>query len=393
MKITRRCENWLLSYRDYILPRTDAPESFVFWSGMFTIAAVLRRRVRFPKKILGLWDCYPHMYLMFVGPPGMRKTTAIDHGAMELLKMVDGLKEGPTFFTKEAILEKMQQSEDNSIYMPVGEFSDIFQKSGRDRAGMYEFSTRMYDGNLTLESSTKGSGSVFLEKPCINFFSATTPGWITDHMPEGVISGGFASRCIWIYEEKLRQNKMFFDDIHIDTELETNLLLDLLAISKLEGEFTWSEDGKQAMKEWEILEPPTNIATNDKLSGYVNRRKMHTLKMAMIHSVTTKNELVITKQDWDLATYAIGTVELNLHKCFGGVGKNPFTMELQRIIGYVRNQNFLTNKPVLLSDVLKAFEHAARPRELKDIIDFAVDSKQLKHMGSDDGILLAVPEL
>ena len=77
MTSVRRCDNWLLAYRDYILPRTDAPESFVFWSGVFAISSVLRRRVKFPKRILGLWDCYPHMYLMFVGPPGMRKTTAI----------------------------------------------------------------------------------------------------------------------------------------------------------------------------------------------------------------------------------------------------------------------------------------------------------------------------
>ena len=385
MTSVRRCDNWLLAYRDYILPRTDAPESFVFWSGVFAISSVLRRRVKFPKRILGLWDCYPHMYLMFVGPPGMRKTTAIEHGTLPLLAQTDGLKEGPTFFTKEAVLEKMQQTADNSIYMVVGEFSDIFQKAGKDRSSVYEFFTRMYDGMATLDSATKTQGNVLLVKPSINFVSATTPGWITDNMPEGVISGGFASRCIWVYAEQLRINKMFFDDIETNLDLENDLLLDLLAISKLEGEFTWSDDGKAAMKDWETQDTPQFLKNNDKLGGYINRRRMHTLKLAMLHSVMEKNELVIEKRDWDFATHAISTIEPDLPKIFGGVGKNPFTSEIEKIVAYVRNMNFFSKEAVPLDEILRAFAHSARPRELRDLIDYAVDSKQIIHVEAKMG--------
>ena len=388
----RRCDNWLLSYRDYLLPRTDAPESFVFWSGLFTIASSLRRQVFFPKKYLGTWECYPHMYLMFVGPPGMRKTTTIDGGSRPLLKQVDGLKEGPDFFTKEAIIEKMQQSSDCSLYLACDELSNVFQKSEKNRGGMYEFLTSMYDGKETIESATKSSGTAFLEKPTLNFFSATTPGWISDNMPEGVITGGFASRCVWIYEDKLRINKMFFDDVPEDIKLEDDILLDLLHISQLTGEFTWSDDGKAAMKAWETTEPPQFILTNDKLGGYVNRRKMLTLKLAMLNSVMEKDELVITAHDWEFATNAIATIEPNLPKIFGGVGKNRYSTEVDKIVAFVRNMNFYTKQEVPLDEVLRTFQHSAEPRTLKDLIDFAVDSKMLCHAQKGSDHLFWVPE-
>lgn len=395
MTYKRRCDNWLLTYRDYILPRTDAPESFVFWSGIYTISSALRRRVWIPKDILGVWSCYPHMYLMFVGPPGVRKTTTIDNGARPLLKQVEGLKEGPDFFTKEVVLERMQQSTDSAIFMSIDEFSSVFQKAGKDRAGVYEFFTAMYDSKVQLESATKSHGTAFLENPCINFFSATTPGWIVDYMPESVINGGFASRCIWVYEDKPRINKMFFDDVTGPfLDMEADLLLDLIHISKnLAGPFKWaSKQDRDFCEEWTLKDPPLELQKNDKLGGYLNRRKMHVAKLAMIHSVLEKDELLLTQRDWEFGVNAIEGIEINLPKIFGGVGKNRYTTEIDKIVSYVKNMNFYTNEAVMLDDILRTFMHSAEPRALKDIIDFAVDSKMLRHRAFQDSYQFWVPE-
>lgn len=376
---TRRCKNWLQSYRDYILPRTDAPESFVFWSGLFTIAATLRRRVMFPKKILGLWECYPHMYLIFVGPAGIRKTTAIDSGAKPLLSMVDGVNMGPGFFTKEAILEKMQRSSEASIVLAIDELSSVLQKAGKEGSrAVFEFFTSMYDSPKVLESATKSSGTVFLEKPSMSFFSATTPVWITNNMPEDVINGGFASRCYWVYADAPRIRKMFFDDVELDQELEKNLLLDLLEISNLEGEFNWTPEARDFCKKWELQDPPHALAKNDKLGGYLNRRNMLTLKLAMLHSVMRSNDLIVDVEDFEFGIWAIESIEPNLEKIFGGVGKNKYTTEIDRIVAFVRGMNFYTKNVVPRSEILANFKHSAEPRILNDLLKFALDSKQLK---------------
>lgn len=390
----RRCKNWFQSYRDYILPRTDAPESFIFWSGIFAISSCLRRRVYVGKKNLGLWTCYPHMYLMFVGPPGMRKTTALDHGARELLTQMPMLTEGPDMFTKEAILEEMQNSGDGSAFLTVGEFSTIFQKAGKDRAGIYEFFTEMYDMKAKLSARTKASGDVFIEKPVLNFFSATTLGWITDNMPEGVISGGFASRCIWVYEESLRIKQHLFDDVQGNfREIEKDLLVDLMRIASLEGEFDIDDEAKELIRQYENTEVPLFLAKNDKLGGYLNRRFMHILKLSMYHSVATKDELLITAEDWNWALEILSTIEPNLEKIFKGVGKNPYTTEIDKIVAYVKMMNITTAEVVPMSEVLAQFQHVAEPRILKDILEFAVSSKKLWYKEMNGEYHFAIPEL
>ena len=391
----RRCANWFQTYRDYILPRTDAPESFIFWSGIFAISSCLRRRVYVPKKYLGLWKCYPHMYLMLVGPPGMRKTTALDHGARELLSQMPNLHEGPDFFTKEAILEEQQNSGDGSIFLVVGEFSNIFQKSGKDRAGMYEFLTDSYDMKSKLSARTKASGNVFVENPVLNFASATTPGWIADNMPENVITGGYASRAIWVYEDQPRTKKSLFDDITGNFEgLERDLLADMMRISQLEGEFSISEEALELIREFEVQDAPMFLVKNDKLGGYVNRRFMHHLKMAMIHSVAEKDDLVITKDDWIWAMNTISSIEPNLERIFKNVGKNPYTSEIDKIVAYVKMMNISTGNVVDMADILNQFQHVAEPRIMKDIIEFGVMSKKL--WMKDNGMQqysFAIPEL
>jgi len=379
MTYKRKCDNWILSYRDYILPRTDAPESYVFWSGIFALSAAIRRRVWIPKKYLGVWSCYPYLYLMFVGPPGTRKTTSIDSGTLVLLNQTEGVNVGADAFTKEGVIESMQKVSDSSVAIVLGEFSDAMQKAGKDRSGMYEFLTSLFDGKANYSTLTKTQGSNFLVKPCINFFSATTPGWIKDHMPESVITGGFASRVIFVYEEEPRIKKMFFDDVEGPfAQLEEDLLEDLRYIAKeITGEFTFSDDGLKAAREWSEQDPPQRLASNDKLAGYLNRKKTHVAKLAQLHSIATKNELVITAEDWTRAVKAIETTEPGLEKIFAGVGKNPFTMEIEKMVAYVRSMNFFTNKKVPRHEIIRNFMHSAEPRKLNDLLQYAVDSKML----------------
>lgn len=381
MTSTRRCENWLQTYRDYILPRTDAPESFVRWSGIFALAAALRRRVWISKSDLGLWDCYPYIYLMFVGPPGFRKTTTIEKGADVLLRQVPELEQftGPEFFTKEAILEKLSTSSEASMHLIVGEFSDVFQRAGKDRAGVYEFLTSMFDGKAQISNITKSAGSLFLEKPCLNFFTATTPGWIKENMPEGMISGGFASRMIFVHENRPRIRQTFFRDVQGDfLGMERDLLADLMHISsQLAGPFTIPKDSYDFMDMWTRDE--TNYKfRNEKMAGYMQRKFTLISKVAMIYSVATKDDLVLTIDDWKAGINMIESNEAGMEELFGGMGKNRYAVDVQNIISYVVGMSTFTAEPVTYAMILNNFQATAEPRILKDLISLAVDMRALR---------------
>lgn len=385
---TRRCANWLETYRHYILPRTDAPESFVQWSGIFTIASALRRRVWIPKSDLGLWDCYPYIYLLFVGPAGFRKTTCISKGASVLLDQVPELEafRSPDVFTKEAIIEEMSKGNEASMNLIVGEFSDIFSKAGKDRGSMYEFFTSMFDDKVRLSSMTKSSGSVFLERPCLNFFSATTPEWIEENMPEAVIGGGFASRIIFVHENKPRLKKSMFRDVQPLPDsgytnfqsMERDLLVDLIHIStNLAGAFTIPVDSYNWIDDWSA-DPANTTTDNPKLAGYMQRKFTMVCKLAMIHSASLRDDLTITIQDWKYAIGMMESTEGGLEQIFGGVGKNKYSVDIKNIIGYVVNMFTFTGKPVKYADLLTNFQSAAEPRVLNELITFAVESHALK---------------
>ena len=78
--MARECENWLQTFQQWTMPRSEAPESFIFWTGLYTLAATVRRHIKVPKGLLGSWDAVPNLYILFIAPPGRaRKSTTINY--------------------------------------------------------------------------------------------------------------------------------------------------------------------------------------------------------------------------------------------------------------------------------------------------------------------------
>jgi hypothetical protein len=331
----RKLGDWISAFGEWALPRCDAPESFVFWAGVYAISAVLRKQVKIPQKHLGSWECYPHFYIMFVGPPGMRKTTTLSGFARPLLDQVPSLRAGPTYFTKEALIEEMVKSPDSSIYLMVGEFADLVQKN---KAGeMYDFLTSMHDNKKQIEIGTMMRGVQVITNPCLNMAAATTPAWIAENMTAGVIGGGFASRVIHVYEEKLRDPKLIYTSMmkeHKTDELELALMNDLVEISNLSGEFDFAPGMEDILNDWNLKH--ANAAPSDtRFAGYHSRKPMQVLKLAMIRSVSQRNDLIINEQDFWWAVGALEQTEDGHNKIFGGIGKNEYVFDMDAITGYV----------------------------------------------------------
>lgn len=359
----RRLENWIDSFAEWALPRTDSPSAYVFWSGIYTIAAALRRQVKISEKHLGSWECFPHLYLMFVGPPGMRKTTSMTSFSAKLLTQVPGLRKGPSFFTKELITQQMIETPDTSVYLMVGEFGDLMQKNKPGE--MYDFLTSMYDNKESLEVGTMMRGVQVGLRPSLNMFSATTPAWISENMSAGVIGGGFASRVIFIYEERLRAPRLIYTTRmkeRDDGQLEKDLLHDLIEISNLAGEVELDEGMEDYLNEWNdrhASSPPVDA----RFAGYHSRKPMMILKLAIIHSVSKGNSLLITKEDFDWAVRALESTEAQLGKIFGGVGENRFVFDMDAITGFV-----LTRGEVAEEEILAQFRSVAEPNKLMELL-------------------------
>lgn len=367
----RKCSNWIETFIDWIGPLSEeAPENYILWSGLFTLAAVTKRKIKVPQSYLGRWECYPHLYIMLVGPPGFRKTTCA-RSASELLDEISGIEQAPDVSSVAALLTDLVNSEDCALYIISEEFSDLFGKSSGKE--IYEFLTSMYDGKKKFKASTHVRGAEFAEQPCLNMLAATTPKWISENMPEDIIGGGFASRVIFIYEDRLRGKRLFYDNV-FDKEkydkLKKMLIDDLKHIAGISGEFKFSDDAKKFLEEWyQDMKQPKN----PKLTGYYHRKPAHVMKLSMLLHIAYSDELVIDVNDVELALKILDRTEINMGRVFEGIGKNPHFYTTKEIIQYLA-----ANGKTERSKLLQEFEAVDYPYKLDEIINGLLEMKLIK---------------
>jgi hypothetical protein len=359
--VARRLNNWLSSFMEWTAPRSEAPENFIVWTGMFTLAASLRRRVWIPEEYMGSYSIYPNLYVMFIAPQGkVRKTTTVGY-SLDLLERIKDLTSSPTSLSKEALLQKLIESSDSSVYIISEEFSDLLHKSGDS---MYEFLVSVYDGKRHYEGATVSRGTEFVSRPCMNMLACTTPIWVAENMREDVIGGGYSSRVIYVYEEKSRQRRLFYKnkiDFENVSKLKTDLTADLLHISSLEGPFTVEDKVLDTMEEWYQTRKDE---PNWHLQGYHERKPTHILKTAMLYSLCYSDKKNITEHDIEMAKSFIENTEKNLPKVFDRMGKNEYVFDTQAIYNYILNKKVITRP-----ELLRHFNSVATPAKLDELLE------------------------
>lgn len=363
-KYERKCTNWLSDFGKWTLPRSEAPETFIFWTGLFTLASVLKRRVFVPKRLLGSWSASPNLYILFIAPAGKARKSTTANYTEELVDLIPNITKSPELITKESLLSQLVKSTDASMCIVAPEFGEFIVKSGPE---MFGFLTNMYDGKKNISASTLSRGSEFAERPCVNLLGATTPEWVAENMPESVIGGGFASRVIFIFEEKVRRRKLWYDDLDQEAlvHLHQDLLADLHHISEnIAGEFALDPEAKEFLAEWYARTADEGDASTYKLHGYFERRPAHVLKIAMLLHIAYSDELVLQKKDFEDAIVLLKQLEKKLPMVFQGIGRNPYTVDIYRILDYVTEHG-----RVKMEAVRRHFMHAATPSMITELVN------------------------
>lgn len=389
MPLTRKCKNWLLSFRDWSLPRSEAPESFHFWSGLFTLSSALKRNIFVGREYLGGWECFPHLYVIFVAPPGKSRKSTTAAYSEELLREIPIVNRAPTSITKEQLLKKLSEAKDNSVSIFSSEFAMFIQKSGLD---MYDVLTDLFDGKKDISVETIGRPKDFANKPCVNLLAATTPEWISSNMPESIIGGGFASRVIFVFEERVRRYRLYYKGIdysYLDG-LKKDLLADLLHIAvNIQGEFEIDEDGKHFMEQWYaafMKEQESTSTLNYRLQGYYQRKPAYVHKLAMLLHVAQRDDLTLTTEDFEGAIKILNGVEKKMPKTFQNIGKNPYTVDMDRILAFIYEKGEVKRK-----ELLAAFYHVAQPQILMDLVGALLAMGKIKVKSMNDGEPVYVP--
>ena len=376
----RNFDDWLTAYVDYA-SFTEAPRRMHFFSGAVAVAGALRRKVWIEQYA---FQWYPNLYVLLVAPPAIVSKSTTADLAIKLLRKVPGIQFGPDAITWQALVTSFAASAESfqvgeqwhkmsAITSCATELGNLLDP--RDRQLVTNLIT-LYDARELFEKVTKMSGNDVVENAWFNLIACTTPSWIQENVPEGMIGGGLSSRILYVYAER-KEKLVDWPADAVPAGIEDTrfkLIADLEHISLLAGPFSVTPEVKQWNKEWyaKHFNGGSSLA-DERFGGYVSRKQTHIYKLAMIISAAQRDTLVIELGDVVAANTMITDLEAEMPRVFALVGKTPETRQADRFIEFIRRRQTVSYEEAYR--YLHAF--FADPKQIEGVMLAAVRANYL----------------
>lgn len=192
-------------YMEY-MDGQETPYSFDFWSAIWLVSCILRRRCYVDRPGSPVW---PNSYVLLVAPPAVaRKGVAITH-ASDLITWYLLTTQSPSMLYSGSLTPSMLTTEMavlsaqhgcSSVLLALPELSRSFARNAAKST--IAFLTDLFDTKELERGGTKRDGTYEIKKASINLLAASTPDWLGGFGDRDAVAGGFASRCIYVNEDK-----------------------------------------------------------------------------------------------------------------------------------------------------------------------------------------------
>jgi hypothetical protein len=342
----RHYKNWIQAFIEYA-SFGEAPRHMYFWTGISTLAGVLRRKCWIDQ---AYFRWYPNFYVVLVAPPGIVSKSTTAGIGMDLLRAVPGVKFGPEIVTWQALATSFVNAAETFEYQGLhhtqsaltiesSEFGNLLNPQDKE---MVDILVTLWDGK-GLRKETKHSGNDEIINPWINLIACTTPSWIAGNFPEYLIGGGLTSRMVFVYADAKEKYVAYpGDNVPKDlAEIKRKLVDDLEHITiNCVGEYCLSADAKIWGEQWyehHYTHKPANL-DDDRFGGYFARKQTHVHKLALVLAAATRDDTVIEVCDLELANTMVTDLEPDMAMVFSKIGKSDESFYADRIIAYLRRQ-------------------------------------------------------
>jgi hypothetical protein len=373
--------------RDYLLYSSgnEANPNYHLWSGLVTLATVISRRVWLD---FGYFKISPNLYVVLLGPPGNKKTTAMRVAKTFLHQLC---KKDPNLIpfsaqcqSKENLVKELFTYKRKFTYGPNGEadtleytplsifVTELSQFLGTSTAGhMLDFLTTIWDGD-PYDRSTNLHGKEFIPNPFVCMLGCTTPNWITGYLKTDVITGGFSRRAIFVYEIRDGEPVPFPRLTEEQLAAYQRMIDRGTALLSVGGEIKWDPSAKERWEQW-YVHNQRNLPRDENLQFYFRTKWVQILKVAMLMSLSRSNQLVLQWDSVEAAMAVLDKMEQNLPKVFQGIGRN----ELSAISAQVIELLYQAQGPVRRKQVESTLWANADQREIYNIIQHLLASEKL----------------
>jgi len=343
---SRYLDNWITNYLQYTY-YSEAPEEFHFWTAVSSIAAALQRKCWLP---MGHFNFSTNFFIVFVAKPGVvTKSSSIDMGRA-IMSGVKSIIFGPDAITWQAIPQLLQQSavhyqmSDGSFFpmscltFASSELGNLLDPKNQQ---FIDLLVTMWDGKDTFSKMTKMSGCENIANPWVNILAATTPDWLSDNLPKGLVGGGFISRCMFVYGRKKRHVIAYparvMKNLNFDLQHFKDLLThDLESISMLEGPFTMTDDAMDYGEQWYIQHCAKMELAENETSGFLARKQASVHKLAMVLSASESNSMIVEKKHLVTAIKFTEALEADYPFIFQKLHSTPESDKSDRLVTFLR---------------------------------------------------------
>lgn len=354
---------WHEAFHRCIWPHTDAPSSFITWGAISLIGAALKNNVFFE---IGTYTLYPNQFVVLVAPPGIGKGTV-----MTFVEQIVNENKGspavnilPDRVTAERIIELIADGWPTPLGLqgqqlvvgPNDHNCLLFSTELRVLLGssqwMLEFLEEAWS-KTTFKYQTKNKGNVTIDTMCCSLLAASVPDFLKNANKEIalVISGGFTSRCLFIYAEEQSKDLPWPEPLKKNVAskaLYDDLVHDLKEISTLRGDFKVSAGARILFEDF--LKKNRAASSRDDSEAVANFRarvKAHVLKLAMVLSASRSNNMIISDIDMQNSISEIQKVTKTLELLFRGAGDSLDASAAARVENIVDKYGMVSKKELL----------------------------------------------
>lgn len=338
-KKKRHFPDWIDAYLTLVRDRTEAPELFHFWSCVATIGAAVTRRIYIEEK---WYKIYPNWIIVLAAIPGRaKKSTTVDR-CTDLLRYnhpeLFGADETnwPDICRTFAERTQYMTTDINEIEDLDAEFKsqcaltfvpgELGTFLNPDDGHAIDGITRLWDcPERAFIKSTKHNGVDNIVNPFFNLIGCTTTKWLKDNFSK-YEGWGIASRIVFVHSDvtgkPIWSPSRLLPDSDVLNNIRQKLRDDLDHITTLQGACTLTDDAADLAKRWYdqtfyyLGEYNAKPDADPWLADFLARKQIHAHKLAMTLSISRRDSLVITKEDYEEAITKIEDVERETVRVF-----------------------------------------------------------------------------
>ena len=356
----------------------EAADFSYLWAGLSCIAAQLARNVYIP---FGNGKIYPNLYVMFVGDPGKRKSTAIKD--LKKLIKVTGYQNlcGDKVTMQKYLLDLAGVGEgsveDSNItefnmgitlgtndyvesYINQDEFSDFI---GINNYPFISLLGNFWDIDEPYVYRTKNGHSIEIPSPIVNIIGATTPSQFNTIFPPAISEQGFLSRLIIVNIPESKRKiarPLPSEEVVIDKVVDG-----LKAARKLSGEMVMSDAVWDKLEEIYLSWKPVE---DTRFAHYSTRRHTQLLKLCML-TTCSRFTIEMSVDDVIFANTLLSFTEHFMPQALGQFGKNKDGDVSSKIITYLKS-TFPQAKSV--AEIIKPVSTEIKVQELMALLNSLV---------------------